>query len=155
MNTSNAVVIDANVLVSICSKELITYPIAEKAFISYAQVGFDFFAPNVIVSEVLFALCVKFQSGVLTQAEYDLAVRDFADIMQMISTPNDESLFIEQIVKIGVGYACKRTTDSIYVAFADELAKTRITELLTFDKGIKNQILNHAPTVGLNLLKTD
>lgn len=152
MSTPNAVVIDANVLISICSKEQDTYPIADAAFNSYAQNGWEFYAPNIIVAEVLFALCVKLQSGTLTRAEYDQAIEFFSDFMQVISTPDNESAFIKRAVEIRGSYACKRTSDCLYIAFAEELAKTRVSEIVSFDNGIKNQITNHAPTVTLNLL---
>lgn len=152
MSTPDAVVIDANVLVSICSKEQDTYPIADVAFSSYAQNGWEFFAPNIIVAEVLFALCVKHQSGFLVQTEYDQAIESFSDLMQVVSMPNDEAVFIKRAVEIRGSYVCKRTSDSLYIAFAEKLAATRVVELLTFDNGMKNQIANHAPTLTLNLL---
>ena len=152
MSTPNTVVIDANILISICSKEQDTYPIADTAFNSYAQSGWEFYAPNIIVAEVLFALCVKMQSGALTQAEYDQAIEFFTDFMQFISTPDNESAFIKRAVEIRGSYVCKRTSDSLYIAFAEELAKTRVSEIVSFDNGIKSQIANNAPTVTLNLL---
>lgn len=152
MSISNAVVIDANILVAICSKEQDTHPVASSVFNSYAQTGYEFFAPNAIISEVLFALCVKLRSGVLIQANYDIAIDTFADLMQMISMPSDESALIKRAVGIRGSYDCKRTSDSLYIAFAEDLAKTRAVELVTFDNGMKNQIANFAPTVALNLL---
>lgn len=152
MSTPNAVVIDANVLVSICSKEQDTYPIADPAFNAYAQNGWEFFAPSVVIAEVLFALCVKLQSSALSQTEYDQAVDFFGDFMQFISTPDDEAALIKRAVEIRGSYVCKRTSDSLYIAFAEELAKTRVVEIVTFDDGMKNQIANYAPTVNLNLL---
>lgn len=152
MSTPNAVVIDANVLVSICSKETGTYPIADPAFNAYAQNGWEFFAPSVVIAEVLFALCVKLQSSALSQTEYDQAVDFFGDFMQFILTPDDEAALIKRAVEIRGSYVCKRTSDSLYIAFAEELAKTRVVEIVTFDDGMKNQIANYAPTVNLNLL---
>jgi predicted nucleic acid-binding protein len=148
----NAVVIDANILISICSKEQDTFPIADTAFKTYAQNGWEFFAPSVIVAEGMFALCNKFQSGVLTQNEYDEAIEFFIDYMQFISTPSDESALIKRAVEIRGSYVCKRSSDGLYIAFAEELSKTRIAEIVTFDQGMKNQIANYAPTVTLNLL---
>jgi predicted nucleic acid-binding protein len=152
MSTPDAVIIDANVLVSICSKEQGTYPIAFSAFDSYAHAGWEFFAPNVIVAEVMFALCVKFKSGALTQIEYDQSIGSFADLMQVVSAPDNESALIKRAVEIRGSYVCKRTSDSLYIAFAEELARSRVVEILTFDNGIRNQISNHAPAVKLNLL---
>ena len=72
--------------------------------------------------------------------------------MQFISTPGDESALMKRAVEIRGTYACSRSSDGLYIAYAEELSKSRITEILTFDKGMKNQISNYAPTVTLNLL---
>jgi len=152
MSTPNAVVVDANILVSICSKEQKTYPIADAAFSAYARDGWEFYAPNIIVAEVLFALCVKCQSGALTQSEYGQAIDIFTDCMQFVETPDDESSLIKRAVEIRSGYTCKRTSDSFYVAVAEELSKSRVSEIVTFDKGLRSQIAKSAPTVTLNLL---
>ncbi len=152
MSTPDAVVTDANILVSICSKEQDTYSIAETAFNSYAQYGSEFFAPNVIVAEVLFALCVKLQTGVLTPSDHDLAIDTFCDLMQIISTPDNEASIVKRAVDIRATYVCKRTSDSLYIAYAEELSRTRLTEIVTFDQGMRNQISSQAPTVTLNLL---
>ncbi len=64
-----AVVTDANLLIAICSKEQQTYQIAKDAFDEYARQGAEFFAPNVIVAEVLFVLCRKLDAGILTEAD--------------------------------------------------------------------------------------
>jgi len=52
----------ANILISICSKEQLTYTLADSAFKTYAQNGWEFSAPNVIVAEGKFALCSKFKN---------------------------------------------------------------------------------------------
>lgn len=153
MSTPNAVVVDANILVSICSKEQNTYPIADAAFCDYARDGWDFYAPNVVVAEVLFALCVKFQAGALKGTEYKRAIDIFSDLMQLISTPDNESTLIARAVDIRADDNCKRTSDCLYIAFAEELSKTRVSEIVTFDRGLKSQAAKWAATVSLNLLK--
>ena len=153
MSTVNTVVVDANVIVSICSNERLTNPIAEAAIDSYAQAGWQFAAPSVIIAEVLFALCVKQQSGILTQAEYESAVESFNDLMLVVSVSDNESVLIKRAVEIRANYECKRSSDSLYIAYAEWLSSSGIVELLTFDAGIKNQIAKSAPTVKLNLLK--
>jgi len=72
--------------------------------------------------------------------------------MKFISTPDDESALMKRAVKIRGKYACSRSSDGLYIAFAEELSKSRVAEIVTFDKGMKNQISNYAPTVTLNLL---
>jgi hypothetical protein len=62
-------------------------PKPQAAINDYAARGWAFYAPNVIVGEVLFALCKKLQDGFLTQTDDDDAVESFADQMQMILPP--------------------------------------------------------------------
>ncbi len=58
---TDAVVIDANVLISLCTKKPLTFAQASTAFNDYGQRGWAYYAPNVIVSETLFVLCQKLQ----------------------------------------------------------------------------------------------
>lgn len=153
LNNADAVVVDACILISIASKEQDTSPIAEQAFEVYVNNGWEFFAPSVIVAEGMFALCHKLQSGVLTQTEHDQAVEYFLDYMTIIETPTDESALMKRAVEIRGNYVCKRSSDGLYIAFAEELSKSRITELLTFDKAMRNQVANYTPAITLNLLQ--
>ena len=151
-NNAEAVVVDASILVSMSSNEVGTHLLAEAAFNNYSQNGWEFFAPNVIVSEVLFALCQKLSSGILTQTEYEQAVDKFLLLMQNISTETDDQSFIKRAVEIRETYGCSRSSDSLYIALAEDLAKTRAVELLTFDKGMINQSAKNAPTVTVKVL---
>jgi predicted nucleic acid-binding protein len=151
-NNADAVVIDASVLVSITSNEVGTYLAADTAFNNYAQNGWEFFAPNVVVAEVLFALCQKLTAGVLTQIEYEEAVDEFLVLMKNISIKTDETSLVKRAVEIRETYGCSRSSDSIYLALAEDLAKTRNVEVLTFDKGIKTQAAKNAPTVMVKVL---
>jgi predicted nucleic acid-binding protein len=151
-NNSNALIVDANILISISSKEQDTFPIADSALKIYAQNGWEFFAPSVIVAESMFALCNKLKNGFLTQSEYEQAVDVFVDYMKFISTPNDESSLMKRAIEIRGTYGCSHSSDCLYIALAEELSQNRITEILTFDRGMKKQIANHTPTVTLNLL---
>ena len=149
-NNPNALVLDANVLISICSKEP-TAANAETVLENYAKNGWEFFAPNIIVAEVLYILCRKLQNNLITPKSYDEAIENFQDQMKIIQTPNDAE-FIRRVKEIQNGYGCSRSADSIYIALAEDLAKTRTVELLTFDKGMTNQILKNAPTVTVKIL---
>ena len=149
----NAVVPDANILIALCTKEDLTFQIAEKAFDKYVQDGCEFFAPNIIVAEVLYVLCGKLAQGILTASEHEKAVEFFTDYMSAVSLPeNGESSLIKRAEEIRETYGCSRASDSLYIALAEELTKTRPTELLTFDKGFVNQAAKNAPTVQINLL---
>ncbi|CAN5195983.1 hypothetical protein BH20ACI1_BH20ACI1_01160 [soil metagenome] len=149
----NAVVPDANILIALSSKEQSTFQTAEKAFDSYVRNGWEFFAPNLIVAEVLYVLCGKLADGILTVREHEKAVELFTDLMSAVAPPeNGEASLIKRAEEIRQNYGCSRASDSLYIALAEELTKTRSTELLTFDKGFVNQAAKNAPTVRINLL---
>ena len=151
-NNSDAVVIDASILVSMSSNEIGTHLAAEIAFNLYAQNGWEFFAPNVVVAEVLFALCQKFASGILTQSEYEQAIDDFLVLMKNISLEADEKTLVKRAIEIRETYGCSRSSDSLYIALAEDLAKSRTVEILTFDKGMINQAAKNAPSVTIKIL---
>ena len=150
MSNPNALVTDANILISICSKEP-TAANAETVFENYAKNGWEFFAPNIIIAEVLYILCQKLQNNLLTPKSYDEAIENFQDQMNIIQTPRDAQ-FIERAKEIQNGYGCSRSADSIYIALAEDLAKTRTVELLTFDRGMINQAAKNALTVTVKVL---
>lgn len=153
INLPLAVIGDANILVAICSKERQTYQTAKDAFDEYARQGAEFFAPNVIVAEVLFVLCRKLDAGILTAAEHEKAIEFFRDYLTIISlSPDGEAALIKRAEEIRNGYGCRRASDGLYIALAEELAKSRPTEFLTFDAGITNQVAKNAPSVKVNLL---
>lgn len=151
-SNSNAIVVDASLVVAIASKEAGTYLTAKNTFDSYARNGWEFFAPQTIVGEVLFALCQKFASGILTKIEYEQAIESFLDYMTFIEMPDDETSLVKRAVEIRGTYGCSRSSDSIYLALAEDLAKTRMVELLTFDRGMINQAAKNAPSVTVKVL---
>lgn len=151
-NNADAVVIDASILVSMTSNEIKTHLIAENAFNNYSQNGWEFFAPNVIVSEVLFALCHKLTAGVLTSIEYEQAIDSFLVLMKNIKTDNNDLSLVKRAVEIRETYGCSRSSDALYIALAEDLAKTRTVELLTFDKGMINQAAKNAATLAVKVL---
>ena len=59
----DAVVIDANVLIGICAKEINKVLEATALINEYSASGSLFYAPSVIAAEVLYILCNKRQSG--------------------------------------------------------------------------------------------
>ena len=74
-NNPGAVVIDANILISICSKEP-SEATAKAALADYTAMNWAFYAPSVILTEVLFALCRKLQDGTIDVATHQKAVED-------------------------------------------------------------------------------
>ena len=100
----------------------------------------------------MFALCHKLAAGVLTEAEHEKAVESFLNLMKNITTPDDETELVERAVEIRESYGCSRSSDGLYIALAEDLAKTRTVELLTFDRGMVNQSAKNAPTVTIKVL---
>ena len=89
----------------------------------------------------------------LSQLEYDEAVDVFADYLKGIAlSPNGEAFLLKRAIEIRDGYGCSRSSDWLYIAFAEELAKIYDTEIVTFDKGFINQAAKNAATVKVNLL---
>lgn len=151
-NNAGAVVIDANVLVSICSKEP-SHQTAAAALADYAAKNWAFYAPGAILTEVLFILCKKRQDGLLTEAEHEAAVRTFDDYMQGIQpSPEGDIRFILRNEELRKGYSCLHSADAFYLALTEELAKSGAAEFLTFDKRAVNVAANNAPSVKINLL---
>ncbi len=149
-NNPNALITDANIIISVCSKEA-TATIAKSELESYAKNGWEFFAPNIIVAEVLYILCQKLQNGLLTAKAYDEAIENFQDQMKVTQTPGDAQ-FIKRAKEIQNSYGCSRSADSIYIALAEDLAKTRTVEFLTFDRGIINQAVKNALMITVKIL---
>ncbi len=153
MSNLFAVVPDANVLIALCAKETDKLQTAETAFEDYTNQGYEFFAPSVLVAEVIFVLCQKLAGGLLSQLEYDEAIDIFADYLKGTTlTPNGEASLLKRAVEIREGYGCSRSSDGLYIALAEELAKTYNTEIVTFDKGFINQAGKNAATVKVNFL---
>jgi predicted nucleic acid-binding protein len=82
---------DANIFIALCAKEP-KQSKAEKALKDYADDGWDFYAPNIIVAEVLYILCQKNQAGTLTNVAYKQAIESFQDQMKAVKTVSDADL---------------------------------------------------------------
>ena len=72
--------------------------------------------------------------------------------MTIISTPDDETDLVKRAVEIREGYSCSRSSDGLYLAMAEDLAKTHTVELFTLDRGMINQAAKNAPTVKVRVL---
>jgi len=154
LSSSGAVVIDANILISICSQEP-THATAESALADYTAKNWAFYAPGAILTEVLFVLCKKRQSGLIDALTYKKAVEDFNDYMSVIlPPPSGDVALLLRAEEISNGYSCLHSTDGFYIALAEELTKSSVAEFVIFDKGVVNVAAKNAPTVKVNLLPT-
>lgn len=148
-----ALVLDANVLIAICTHETDRDAAATAELHRYAALGYDWYAPGVIVAETLYVLCGKRNDGSLTSSAYALAVQTFQTMMDTVLPPphGDKSL-IQRAEQIGSGYGCSRSADALYLALAEQLTQTMTAVLLTFDHGLPNQAARNAPSVSIHLL---
>ena len=147
------VVVDANVAVAIVSNEARREAEATRALSAYAMQGYELFAPGAIVTETLYALCQKFQAGLLSAVEHVAAVNRFEVFMGILQPPpGGDAMLIRRGYEICDGYGCSRSADAVYIALAEQLLRTRPTVLLTFDQGVPNQVSKNAPTVTVRLL---
>ena len=97
MINNGIVILDANILIALCANES-KQSKAEIALEIYANDGWEFYAPNIIVAEVLYVLCQKHQSGTLTDKSYEQAVENFQDQMKAVKTISDAT-FIKRALK--------------------------------------------------------
>lgn len=152
-NNASAVVVDANIFISICAQE----PSAAKArtaLADYTTRNCAFYAPGVIFSEVLFALCRKLQDGVIDATTHQQAVEDFnlSFLPALAPPPNGDAALLVRAEEIRQGYSCLSSADAFYIALCETLAQSGAAELLTFDKRLVNVAASNAPTVKVKLL---
>ena len=153
ISNPGAVVIDANIVIAISSKEAGRDATATAELTRYASLGYEWFAPGTTVSETLYILCGKLNSGVLSPTDYATAVQTFARMMNSIlPPPGGDATLVLRAEQIGSGYGCSRSADAIYIALAEQLAFTRPTVLLTFDKGLPRQAAARTTAAAVHLL---
>lgn len=106
-SSASAVVIDASILISLCTKEPLTFAQSNTAFNDYGQKGWTYYAPNVIVAEVMFVICRKLQDGQLTEIEHAESIEFLQDYLTLITLPNggDASL-LPRAEEVRSGYGC-------------------------------------------------
>jgi predicted nucleic acid-binding protein len=151
-SSAGAVVIDANILISICSREP-SEETAKAALAGYAAKRWNFYAPGAIFTEVLFILCQKLQAGIIDSAKHRKAVEDFNDYMSVIlPPPRGDAALLLRAEAVRNGYSCLHSADGFYIALTEELAGSGEAELLTFDKRAVNVVMKNAPSVKVNLL---
>jgi predicted nucleic acid-binding protein len=152
-SSPGALVLDANVVIAISSKETGRDALATAEITRYVNAGYQLYAPGVIIAETLYVLCGKKVSGSLSLTDYTTAVTTFERVMaSILPPPNGDVSLIQRAEQIGNGYGCSRSADGIYIALAEELTANGPTALLTFDQGCPNQAAAKAPTVTVRVL---
>jgi len=147
------VVIDASTMIALCAKEPQRYTTAQREIENSAGNGSLFYAPNVIVSETLFALRRKLTDNALTSGEHAQAVQSFhVRMAAVLPPPHGEASLIIRADQICATYGASRSADALYIALAEELSQTYTTRLFTFDKDLPKQAARNAPGVNVHLL---
>lgn len=153
-SSEGALVLDANVVIAISSSETGRDAMATAEITDFVNLGYELYAPGVIVAETLFVLCEKRNSGSLSLADYAAALATFERVMAtVLPPPNGDVSLIRRAEQIGSGYGCSRSADGLYIALTEELATTRTTVFLTFDRGCPNQAAANAPTATVKVLR--
>lgn len=68
--TAGAVIVDGSIAIAISAREANREQKANAELLRLSTVGYDFYAPGVLVAETLYILCGKLQNGLLTPAEH-------------------------------------------------------------------------------------
>lgn len=153
LRSSLAVIIDASVLISLCSREALTYPVALAQMRLYESVGAVAYAPGAVLAEALFGLCRKLANGLLTSEQHTRAVRHLMVRMRgIMPPPSGDASLTWRAEQIRGSYGCSRSADGLYIALAEQLAQAGPAELVTFDAGMQSQAAAAAPSVVVRLL---
>ena len=152
-STEDTVVLDSSFLTAYCSKEPGRFARASAEFARYAVEGREFFAPGVAGTESLFALCRKLHQGSLTAEEHAASVQTLVLLLSCVrNSPDGDFALVERAEQIRAGYGCSRSTDGIFIALCEDLARHGQSEIVTFDDSMRLQAANNAPTVVVNTL---
>lgn len=125
-------------MIAISAHEPDKYAPALAQWTYYANAGCRFYAPGVVVSETLFALCRKLTGNLLTTAEHATSIASLRALAQtLLPPPMGEAALIERAEQMRAGYGCSRSADGLYLALAEQLAQIGPTELVTFDVDLR------------------
>lgn len=150
---AGAVIIDASVAIAISAREIGRETKASAELLRYSTAGYAFYAPGAIVAETLYILCGKLQQCLITAAEHAQAILDFETMMvNILPPPGGEVSLVARAEAIRSGYGCSRSADGIYIALAEDLAKSMTTVIITFDQNMQKQVTQNAPTVTVQAL---
>jgi len=148
-----SVTLDSSLVVALCTKETDKEAPARAALDAWQQQGAAFYAPGVLVSEVLFVLCKKRESGELTPEEHARAL-DALEVLCALLEPMQESdcSLFRRADALRTLHTCRDCADGLYVALAEHLSANGPAVLLTFDAGQKRMAEREAPAVTVQLL---
>ena len=134
------IVVDANVVIALCSHEPGRAQVVAAALSSYAHQGRQAYAPSVIAAEALYVLCRKRAEGVLTADEHTRAIAALHAFLSALAAPPVSDLALAARADALRGaYGCSRSADGLYLALAEHLAQDTQVDLITFDVDLAQQ----------------
>lgn len=149
-------VVDASVMVAVCSREAGRYEDVEDLLERHADRFGTLYAPGVLMAEVLFALCRKLQAGDATPEQHGDSIRAFvAYAAAILPPPGGDHALIERAEQIREGFGCSRSADGLYLALAEVLARQGDAVLVTYDLGMVQQAAAVALGAHVRLVGTD
>ncbi len=131
-----AAVLDASAMVAYCCQEAGRDAAVRQYLDGAAAAKRPIYSPGAIVSESLFVFCKKRATGELDADGHAAAGRALATAMRLVFPPPDgEGSLVEPAAKFAAGYTCTKTTDSLYLSLAEQLAaRGEVVEVVTFDE---------------------
>ncbi len=152
LTAPHPVILDASFVIGICAREPKKYVSAQTELGLRIAKGCPLHAPHLLIMEAAYVLCGKQQSGELTQAEHTAAVANLGLLSTTIVFPKEgDTALLARAEQIRQGYGCSRSADCFYIALAEQLALSGISELITFDAGQEKQAAA-SPGVTVTLL---
>ncbi|MBX9581971.1 MAG: PIN domain-containing protein [Gemmataceae bacterium] len=130
-----AAVLDASAAVAYAAREPGRFGHVASHLAANNATGRDSYAPGLIVGETLHVLCKKLARGELDATTHAAAVVDLIDLMNGVRPPpGGEAGLIAPAARLGGGYTCAKSNDSLYLALAERLvAAGEVVEVVTFD----------------------
>lgn len=128
-------VLDASAAVALCSHEPGRFDVVRSHLAGNEAAGRRTYAPGLIVGEALHVLCKKLARGELDATGHTDAVTAFVKLMAaVLPPPNGDAGLIDPAARLGAGYTCNKSNDSVYLALAEQLvAGGAVVEVVTFD----------------------
>lgn len=132
-----AAVLDASAAVAYCASEAGRDVVVRQYLADCGSARRPVSAPGAIVSECLYVFCKKRERGELDPAGHTAAVAALDALMTTLDPPiGGEGRLVLPAARLVAGYACPKTTDSIYLALAEQLAaRGEVVKVVTFDDG--------------------
>ena len=107
-----------------------------------------------IVSECLYVLCRKLENREINEGEHRSAILALVAFIAAIDPPpTGDRTLVRRAEEIRGVRSCRHSADGIYLALAEELATKTITEVVTFDNGMKSRATANSLVMQVKVLQ--